>query len=71
MDLSIIRWEGRIDFQFEDWPSDFVTLVFKDALTSPDADGALKCAATYDAKIPTRPVSPRKVRTKFKRKNTG
>jgi hypothetical protein len=35
MDLSIIRWEGRIDFQFEDWPSDFVTLVFKDALTSP------------------------------------
>jgi hypothetical protein len=32
MGLSIIRWEGRIDFEFEDWASDFVTAVFKYAI---------------------------------------
>jgi len=35
MGLNIIRWEGRISFQFEVWPSNFVAAKFETLLISP------------------------------------
>jgi hypothetical protein len=45
MDLNIIRWGGQINFQFEDWPSDFVAAYSQRRRSHTDTDGALKCAA--------------------------